>query len=56
MMKVTEGCIGCGNCTTACQFEAIKLTDEGVAKIDPEVCVECGACAAICPMGVIEQE
>lgn len=49
----TFACIGFGNCTKACKFDAIHVVD-GVAVVDREKCVGCGACAAACPKSIIE--
>ena len=46
------GCLGFGNCTKACQYDAIHVVD-GVAKVDSEKCVGCMSCAAACPRGII---
>ena len=46
------GCLGYGDCTRACAFDAIHVVD-GVAKVDREKCVGCGACAAACPNSII---
>ena len=45
------GCLGFGNCTKACQFDAIHL-EQGVAKVDPDKCTGCMSCAAACPPGI----
>ena len=37
----TFACIGLGNCTRACQFDAIHIVD-GVAKVNRARCVGCG--------------
>lgn len=47
------GCLGYGDCTRACAFDAIHIVD-GIAKVDREKCTGCGACAAACPKSVIE--
>lgn len=47
------GCLGFGDCMAACPFDAITVED-GVAKIDREVCTGCEACVATCPKGIIE--
>jgi Na+-translocating ferredoxin:NAD+ oxidoreductase subunit B len=41
-----ELCIGCENCATACQFDAITYAT--FAKIDPNRCVGCGVCVVVC--------
>ena len=46
------GCLGYGDCTRACAFDAIHIVD-GVAKVDKDKCTGCGACAKICPKQVI---
>ena len=46
------GCLGFGNCTKACKFDAIHL-ENGVAKVDPDKCTGCMSCAAACPRKLI---
>ena len=46
------GCLGFGNCTKTCKYDAIHVID-GVAKVDTEKCVGCMSCAAACPRGII---
>ena len=46
------GCLGFGNCTEVCQYDAIHVID-GVAKVDEEKCVGCMSCAAVCPRNLI---
>lgn len=46
------GCLGFGNCTAACKYDAIHIVD-GIAKVDPDKCVGCMSCAATCPRGLI---
>ena len=48
----TFACIGLGDCTKVCKFDAIHIVD-GVAKVDKDKCTGCGACANICPKHVI---
>lgn len=46
------GCLGFGNCTRVCKFDAIRIV-EGVAKVDPDKCTGCMSCAAACPRKII---
>ena len=46
------GCLGCGDCVAACQFDAIHM-DNNVAVIDYDKCTNCGKCAEKCPVKVI---
>ena len=49
------GCLGCGDCVDACQFDAIHINPEtGLAEVDEEKCTACGACSKACPRGIIE--
>ncbi|MCR4582558.1 MAG: Fe-S cluster domain-containing protein [Prevotella sp.] len=49
------GCLGCGDCVEACQFDAIHINPEtGIAEVDEEKCVACGACVKACPRNIIE--
>ncbi|RJO66141.1 MAG: RnfABCDGE type electron transport complex subunit B [Myxococcales bacterium] len=47
------GCLGFGNCTKVCKFDAIKMGPKGLPVVDPEKCTGCGACAEECPRNVI---
>lgn len=49
----TYGCLGCGTCKDACEYDAIQMVD-GVAVIDKEKCVACKACIDVCPKSIIE--
>ena len=49
------GCLGCGDCVAACQFDAIRMDEAtGVPVVDEEKCTACGACAKACPRRIIE--
>ena len=49
------GCLGCGDCVAACQFDAIHMNPEtGLPEVDEEKCVACGACVKACPRNIIE--
>ncbi|MDF2955520.1 MAG: hypothetical protein OD815_001136 [Candidatus Alkanophagales archaeon MCA70_species_2] len=47
-----ERCVGCGKCTEACVFNAIRIVG-GKADVLSERCIGCGACARACPQGAI---
>lgn len=49
------GCLGCGDCVSACSFGAIKINDEtGLPEVDEDKCTACGACVNACPRHIIE--
>ena len=49
------GCLGCGDCVAACQFDAIHMNPEtGLPEVDEEKCTSCGACTKACPRHIIE--
>ena len=51
----TFGCLGCGDCVSACTFGAIKMNPEtGLPEVDESKCTACGACAKACPRAIIE--
>jgi ferredoxin len=43
-----EICLGCGECESTCQFEAIAVPD-GTAQVDESACMGCGICVEHCP-------
>jgi Pyruvate/2-oxoacid:ferredoxin oxidoreductase delta subunit len=52
--KVDEDiCIGCSECTSYCQFEAISVS-EGLNLVNIERCMGCGVCVSHCPQGAID--
>lgn len=49
------GCLGCGDCVSACQFGALKINQgTGLPEVDEEKCTSCGACVKACPRHIIE--
>jgi len=47
------GCLGFGDCTRACKFDALHIVD-GLAVVDYEKCTGCTACSKACPRDLIE--
>ncbi len=47
--KITEECISCGACESACPTGAISQ-GEDIYVIDATKCNEDGECAAVCPV------
>ncbi|MHC4544413.1 MAG: RnfABCDGE type electron transport complex subunit B [Planctomycetota bacterium] len=47
------GCLGFGDCTRACRFDALEMV-EGLATVDYEKCTGCAACSRACPRNLIE--
>ncbi|WP_297720557.1 Fe-S cluster domain-containing protein [uncultured Porphyromonas sp.] len=51
----TFGCLGMGDCTLACGFDAIRMNPlTGLPEVDEERCTACGACVKACPKMIIE--
>lgn len=49
------GCLGCGDCVTACPFDAIHMNPETLLpEVEDDKCVACGACVKACPRNIIE--
>ena len=51
----TYGCLGYGDCQLVCPSKAVFLED-GLARIDPELCTGCALCVKACPNGIISIE
>jgi Na+-translocating ferredoxin:NAD+ oxidoreductase subunit B len=43
------GCLGLGDCATACDFGAITMNEAGLPVVDPALCTACGDCVTACP-------
>lgn len=52
MKACSVGCIGCGLCVKACEFDAVKVENFN-ATIDQEKCTGCGECVKKCPKKAI---
>jgi len=49
------GCLGLGDCVSACSFGAISINEAtGLPEVNEEICGGCGSCAKACPKMVIE--
>lgn len=48
------GCLGGGECVTACQFDALIMNGQGLPEVIDELCTGCGACVRACPRNVLE--
>lgn len=48
------GCLGCGDCVTACDFDAIYMDEVTGLPVVKDNCVACGACVIACPRDIIE--
>lgn len=49
-----HGCLGLGDCVTACIFDAIHVDEETGLPMVNEKCTACGACVKACPRNIIE--
>ncbi|KAA6319598.1 Electron transport complex subunit RnfB [termite gut metagenome] len=49
------GCLGCGDCVSACQFDAIRMNPEiDIPDVYEDKCTACNACVKACPKSIIE--
>jgi len=44
------GCLGLGDCETACTFNAITMNWEGLPQVNVDLCTACGDCVDVCPL------
>lgn len=49
------GCLGCGDCVSACPFDAMRIDSGGnIPVIDYNKCTGCGKCVESCPRNLCE--
>jgi len=51
--RITDTCIGCGNCVKNCPQRCIEKGNP--YKIKQEHCLHCGNCYKVCPAGAVER-
>ena len=47
------GCIGLGSCVRVCPFDAVRVTEQGLAVVDSAKCRACQKCVKACPRKLI---
>ncbi|HEC17327.1 MAG TPA: Fe-S cluster protein [Sedimenticola sp.] len=48
------GCLGLADCEISCTFDAIKMNEDGLPKVDVDLCTACGDCVEACPRDLFE--
>lgn len=48
------GCLGLGDCRSACTFDAITMNANGLPLVDAGQCTACGDCVLACPRDLIQ--
>jgi len=46
------GCLGHGDCTVVCDFDAIVMDEHALPVVDVDKCTACGDCVEACPKGL----
>jgi heterodisulfide reductase subunit A len=47
-------CMSCHRCEKLCEYQAIKVNDEGFAQVDNLKCKGCGVCVTVCPARAVD--
>lgn len=48
------GCLGGGDCVSACQFGALFMNDNNLPEVIEDLCTGCGLCVKACSRNIIE--
>jgi heterodisulfide reductase subunit A-like polyferredoxin len=48
-----DRCVACLTCVRSCPYDVPRITEKGVAYIEPATCQGCGICASVCPRKAI---
>ncbi|MFP4118896.1 MAG: NADH-ubiquinone oxidoreductase-F iron-sulfur binding region domain-containing protein [Candidatus Woesearchaeota archaeon] len=54
--RITDKCVGCGNCKRHCPVDAISGELKGLHAIDQKKCIKCGQCYDNCAFDAIVKE
>ncbi|MBZ0171554.1 MAG: RnfABCDGE type electron transport complex subunit B, partial [Phycisphaerales bacterium] len=52
--KCSWGCLGLADCSVVCDFDAIRMNDDRLPVVDPDLCTACGDCVDICPKDLFD--